>query len=320
MSRQLCLSTSLRRPSYSSRHVSRRVRALHEDTTTSTSTVNASEIAHFSRLSGLWWDERGQFSLLHKMNPHRVRFIRDKVVEIGCAEHGETWASARAALALQGLDVLDVGCGGGILSETLARLGGCTLAIDASEKNIAIASLHAAADPSLALPATETRGSLAYRHATAETLVQEPKRFDVVCSMEVIEHVDNPAGFLRSCAELVKPGGHLFLSTIARTPLAFALTILAAEKVLGLVEPGTHTFSKFINPSELVEFFQTDPSGSGRPWITRTHEHGLPTRTEAEVRGIWYEPWGGDWRLMPRGTTPFTAACNYLFWVRKPRE
>jgi len=164
---------------------------------------------------------------------------------------------------------------------------------------------------------------------SAEELVQEPKRFDVVCSMEVIEHVDNPAGFLQSCAELVKPGGHIFLSTISRTPLSYLLTILAAEYVLRLVTPGTHTHSKFINPSELVDFF-TKPMASAlasadelpglrtKPWISRLYD-GVPTRQEAEVRGMVYLPWKGEWVLAPRGAWGSTE-CNYLFWARKPLE
>jgi 2-polyprenyl-6-hydroxyphenyl methylase/3-demethylubiquinone-9 3-methyltransferase len=165
--------------------------------------------------------------------------------------------------------------------------------------------------------------------------------------MEVVEHVDNPAAFLRSCAELVKvrlpaplqlvsfrssstrnfirfrrlqPGGHLFLSTIARTPLSYLLTILAAEKVFRLVEPGTHTFSKFVNPDELVGFFVKPFTQGARPWISRTYAHGLPTRVEAEVRGIVYVPWRGDWVLAPRSSTPWSTQANYLFWVRRPQD
>jgi len=159
--------------------------------------------------------------------------------------------------------------------------------------------------------------------------------------MEVLEHVDNPAKFLSSCTELVKvclitcadrrsltliqPGGHLFLSTISRTPLAYILTIFAAEHVFRKVTPGTHTFSKFVKPSELVSFFQNHPkpdaSPSSPPWISRTYDHGLPARTEAEIRGMIYMPWKGEWVLMPRGLTSWGAAeCNYLFWARKPKE
>jgi polyprenyldihydroxybenzoate methyltransferase/3-demethylubiquinol 3-O-methyltransferase len=117
-----------------------------------------------------------------------------------------------------------------------------------------------------------------------------------------------------------KPGGHLFLSTIARTPLSYLLTIVAAEKLLRLVEPGTHTFSKFVNPDELVGFFAKSLAPGERPWISRTHAHGLPTRTEAEVRGIVYVPWRGDWVLAPRATTPWSSQANYLFWVRRPYD
>ena len=112
----------------------------------------------------------------------------------------------------------------------------------------------------------------------------------------------------------------MFLSTIARTPLSYLLTIVAAEKILRLVEPGTHTFSKYINPDELVDFFEKPLVPGARPWISRTYAHGLPTRTEAEVRGIVYVPWRGDWVLAPRATTPWSSQANYLFWVRRPYD
>jgi len=304
------------------RRATQRVRSLQ-----TASTVNADEIAHFSRLSSLWWDEHGEFALLHRMNPTRVQYIREKLIEITREEKGEQVGRSMEQRqdVLRGLDVLDVGCGGGLLSESLARMGARTLGIDASESNIRIASAHASTDPQLT--STTSTGELVYRYTSAEELVKEPKRYDVVCSMEVLEHVDNPAGFLSTCAELVKPGGHLFLSTVARTPLAYLLVILAAEHVLRKVSVGTHTYSKFINPSELVSFFSKysspspNPEGSGKPWITRTYGHGLPTRTEAEVRGLVYVPWSGHWQLMSRGATQWGAAeCNYLFWVRRPSE
>ncbi|KAI5122095.1 hypothetical protein M0805_002217 [Coniferiporia weirii] len=281
------------------------------------SSVNQDEIQFFSRLSSQWWDESGEFGLLHKMNPVRVQFVRDKILEAArddkTQDLGEKEKNGRI---LRDLDVLDIGCGGGLLSESLARLGARTLGIDASASNIAIASLHASQDPSLGESSNSRDAPLAYRNASAEELVEESKRFDVVCSMEVLEHVDNPAAFLRSCAELVKPGGHLFLSTISRTPLAYLLTIFAAEKLLRLVEPGTHTFSKYVKPSELVEFFQKPLSAADRPWISRVY-NGVPTRREAEVRGMAFLPWKGSWELAPRGAFGSTE-CNYLFWVRKP--
>ena len=185
------------------------VRSFSAASLPSGTTVNASEIAHFSRLSSQWWDERGEFAMLHKMNPVRVGFIRERV-ERSRVDQGES-----EAVGLTGLNAVDIGCGGGLLSEvckfglyaltlmifqSLARLGAKTLAIDASEANIHIASAHAARDPFL----SQEGGPLTYRHATTHDLVHEGQTFDLVCSLEVIEHVDNPAEFLESCAALVK--------------------------------------------------------------------------------------------------------------------
>ena len=199
------------------RHFARRfVRPLH----TSNATVNPDEIAHFSRLSSQWWDHQGEFSFLHKMNPVRVQFIRDKLLEIAREENDDL--DVQPTHVLCGLDVLDVGCGGGLLSEvrccsffsapltpqqSLARLGARTHGIDASESNISIAKVHASADPKLSPPSP----LLSYEHTSAESLLTSQKRYDVVCSMEVLEHVDNPASFLSTCATLVKVGLHPFI-------------------------------------------------------------------------------------------------------------
>ncbi|KAJ7650260.1 S-adenosyl-L-methionine-dependent methyltransferase [Roridomyces roridus] len=277
-------------------------RALVARYSTSTSSVNPAEIAHFSRLSSEWWDESpsGEFSFLHQMNPVRVRFIREKLLEVARDAQENPPLNV-----LRGMEVLDVGCGGGLLSESLARLGAKTLGIDASEANISIARLHAAQDPGFA-------SSLSYQHTPAEALLAESdKRYDVVCSMEVLEHVDNPTGFLDTCAKLVKPGGHLFLATISRTALAYFLTIFMAEDVLRKVARGTHTHSKFIRPEELTEFFRTYPNTES-PWV-----RGQPTRTQVEVRGMVYNPLSSSWILAPRDAWG-ADGCNYVFWVRKP--
>ncbi|KAG5636910.1 hypothetical protein H0H81_006445 [Sphagnurus paluster] len=299
------------------------VRAMHRQVHSAVSrgTVNAAEIAHFSRLSSQWWDEQGEFAFLHKMNPVRVQFIREKLLEVAREEHeGEDALSSKG---LHGLDVLDVGCGGGLLSESLARLGANTLGIDASESNVKIAKLHASADPKLE--------RLSYVNTAAESLLESPKRYDVVCSMEVLEHVDNPASFLSTCAELVKPGGHLFLSTISRSPLAYFLTIFLAEDLLRKVSRGTHTYSKFIKPTELVAFFQKHHSSASadpqylehatlsRPWISPQASSVSPPRKEAEVRGLIYHPLQSKWLLAPRDAWGATD-CNYIFWTRKPSE
>jgi len=208
---------------------------------------------------------------------------------------------------LKGWDVLDVGCGGGLLTESLARLGGRTLGIDAAESNIRIAKHHSSRDPALL-----SKEVLDYRTTTAEALTEEAREhFDVVCALEVVEHVDNPAAFLRSLTQLTKPGGHLFLSTIARTPLSYLLTILLAENVFRLVSSGTHSHAKYINPSELLSFFKDEV-----PWISRLYD-GEPARTEAEVQGLAYLPWQSKWLLLPKGM-PGAHQCNYMFWVRKP--
>ncbi|KAJ3538601.1 hypothetical protein NM688_g6493 [Phlebia brevispora] len=288
----------------------------------SSSTVNPDEVARFSKLSALWWDEHGECSQLHRMNPIRMQFIREKVVStpstsvyavIPWVTHNtytepnalfyqkEELTKCTHTLDREKLPLKTTWtrCGGGLLCESLTRLGANTTGIDASSSNVQVAKLHAKTDPSLRLSSTDApqnadskgKGRLAYRHTSVEDLLAErgPNAFDIVCSMEVLEHVDNPRNFLSSCAQLVKPGGHLFLSTISRTALGYFLTIFMAEDALRLVDRGTHTFSKYIRPDELEAFFREyrAPSAVGalsRPWISGS---GPPSRIEAERVG-WY--------------------------------
>lgn len=273
------------------------------------------------------------------MNPARIQFLREKLDEVWGYELAKRQVDARRSNStsettttttesstrarsplenlgktqfLQGLDVADIGCGGGLLSESLARLGARTTGVDASASNIGIATTHAARDPLLSRTHPLGGPSLTYLHTTAEDLVAQNRTFDIVCAMEVLEHVNGPADFLRSLDSLVKPGGHLFMSTIARTPLSWFLTIFMAEDVLRLVTPGTHTHHQYINPKELVDFFKDD-----RKWYGKGT--ALPQRLHFEVRGTAYLPWKGTWTLMkaePR--LPGTQECNYFFWARKP--
>ncbi|KEI40173.1 uncharacterized protein L969DRAFT_47766, partial [Mixia osmundae IAM 14324] len=273
-------------------------RSLSTASASSTSTINADEVAHFAKLSAKWWDEQGEFALLHRMNPVRLDFMRQ-------------WISRSEVLParrwLTGRRVLDVGCGGGLLSESLTRLGARTTGIDATAANILMASLHAAQDPALHSATQSKEPSLTYRHAAAEDLVDEGAIFDIVCAMEVIEHVDDPRGFLTSLAHLVKPGGHLLMSTISRTLLARLLTITIAESpVLGFVSPGTHHYDKYIKPDELNAFIAEDLKWQRNQSSAWT-----------ETRGVIYNPLRGSWVLMSPDSQASQLA-NYFYAARKP--
>lgn len=269
------------------------------------------------------------------MNPIRLDFIRQKLQEIGEWEETKRLVQARkkgkesisidrpweqGGKWLNNVKALDVGCGGGLLSESLARVGANVLGIDASNSNVEIAKTHAAKDfgfnPSSSNSSNKSSSLLAYRHVMAEDLLAEkgPDQFDIVCAMEVIEHVKEPRFFLQTLANLVKPGGHLFMSTIARTPLSNFLTIFMAENVLRLVTPGTHRHDQYINPSELVEHFQNDIF-----WIQK--DSSQPNRLQFETRGVFYLPGLGKWYLANRGMEKYgSESSNYFFWVQKPSQ
>src|SRR5260221_5322050 len=197
-------------------------------------TVDAAEVERFSRLAGEWWDPRGKMAVLHKFNPVRLAYIRDAA----CRQFGR---DVRHPPCLKGIRILDIGCGGGILSEPLARLGAEVVGADPSPNNIEAAKLHA------------ERGGLAidYRVTAVETLADAGERFDVVLAMEVVEHVANVALFVRRCAEMMKPGGLMVAATLNRTVKSFALAIVGAEYVLRWLPRGTHQWDKFVTPSEL---------------------------------------------------------------------
>ncbi|WVO18396.1 3-demethylubiquinone-9 3-O-methyltransferase [Cryptococcus depauperatus] len=292
------------------------------------STINASEISHFSNLSSHWWSETGEFALLHRMNPTRVEYIRHKVALAPTAD--EEWSFETRHLDAQmeetkgnedwlaGMRCLDVGCGGGLLSECLARLGGNVVGVDASESNIGIATAHARQDPMLVQKMNQ--GELIYRHGTAEALRDAGEMFDIVCSMEVLEHVDEPGEFMKCLGEMVKPGGHLILSTINRSPLSQLLTITMAEDVLRLVTPGTHTYHKFVKPHELRRFVHSDMGGFDT-WHKNDDGSDIRQDEVGETRGIVYNPLKGAWKLWDGEERSWKKevgeACNYMYHARK---
>ncbi len=229
--------------------------------------ADAAELKKFSDLAAHWWDPNGGLKPLHQMNPVRLRYVDQR-----CG-------------GLKGKRVLDVGCGGGILTEALARAGADALGIDLSGEALAAGRQHAA----------QQKVEVEYRAVAVEALAREqPAGFDLVTCMELLEHVPDPLSVVRACAELTKPGGHVFFATISRTPKAYALAIVAAEYVLNLVPRGTHDYAKLIRPSELDEW-------------TRTA--GLET---VEVSGLQYNPFLQHFRLGG------DADVNYFMHCVKP--
>ncbi|WP_434779173.1 bifunctional 2-polyprenyl-6-hydroxyphenol methylase/3-demethylubiquinol 3-O-methyltransferase UbiG [Neisseria sp. Ec49-e6-T10] len=190
----------------------------------STQNVDPIEIEKFSQIAHKWWDKESEFKTLHQINPLRLGYIQ-KFVDI------------------QGKNILDMGCGGGILSEALAETGATVTGIDLAKKSIKIAQLHA----------LENNLNIDYKHISAEEMaIQKPESFDVITCMEMLEHVPNPESIVRACYQLLKPNGWVFFSTINRNLKSYALMVVAAEYVLNMVQRGTHDYAKFIKPSELA--------------------------------------------------------------------
>lgn len=228
--------------------------------------VDANEISKFDQQAHAWWDRAGPSRALHDLNPVRLAFI---------AEHA----------ALAGARVLDLGCGGGILSEALATAGAQVTAIDLAAEQIAVARLHA----------LESALTIDYRHcASADLAGQQPGSFDVITCMEMLEHVPEPSAILADCARLLKPGGKLFLSTINRNPKSFALAIVAAEHLLRLLPTGTHRYAMFLRPSELARGLR---------------DQGLVLRG---LEGLQYNPFSR------RASRSSDVDVNYLAWAEKP--
>ncbi len=203
------------------------------------STIDAKEVAKFEAMAAEWWDPHGKFKPLHMLNPCRLDYITAQIA----AEFDRDLTAPRP---FAGLKLLDIGCGGGLLSEPMARLGAEVTGADAAERNIPVAQIHA-----------EQQGlEIAYRHATAEELVAEGAQFDVVLNMEVVEHVADPLAYLTACHDLLQPGGLMACSTLNRNPKSYLMAIIGAEHVMRWLPRGTHDWSKFITPDELYDLLR----------------------------------------------------------------
>ncbi len=245
----------------------------------SATSVDAGEVAKFTGMAEEWWDPNGKFRPLHRFNPARLQYIRKAAV----AHFGR---DPKALRPFEGLRLLDIGCGGGLLSEPLARMGFTVLGADASAKNVAIASAHAEGS---GLP-------VSYRAVTAETLVEEGLQFDFVLNMEVVEHVADVAGFLQSCAHLIRPGGMTIVATLNRTIKSLALAKLGAEYVLRWLPGGTHDWNRFLKPLELKDML------------------GASGLDVAALQGIVFDVLRRDWKLSE------DAHVNYMILATKPEQ
>jgi 2-polyprenyl-6-hydroxyphenyl methylase/3-demethylubiquinone-9 3-methyltransferase len=240
-------------------------------------TLDPGEVEKFSRLAAEWWNPTGKMSVLHKFNPVRLAYIRDAA----CDRFGRS----RTALdALSGLTALDIGCGGGLLCEPLARMGATVTGIDPARTNVETARLHAA----------ESGVAVDYRCTTAEDLAAAGERFDIVLAMEVVEHVADVRLFVDACATLVKPGGLLFMATINRTLKSYALAIVGAEYVLRWLPRGTHEWDKFVTPEELAAAMEA------------------PGMSVTDRRGVRYDV------LRDRWVETGDLAVNYMMTAARP--
>jgi len=203
------------------------------------STIDPTEVAKFEAMAAEWWDPNGKFKPLHMLNPCRLDYITAQIA-------AEFDRDLRGTTPFAGLRLLDIGCGGGLLSEPMARLGAAVVGADAAPRNIPVAQVHAA----------QSGLDIDYRHTTAEDLAAAGEQFDVVLNMEVVEHVADPQTYLTACQQLLKPGGLHVCSTLNRNPKSYAMAIVGAEYVMRWLPKGTHDWSKFITPDELYDLLR----------------------------------------------------------------
>jgi 2-polyprenyl-6-hydroxyphenyl methylase/3-demethylubiquinone-9 3-methyltransferase len=241
--------------------------------------VDAAEIAKFEAMAAEWWNPEGKFKPLHMLQPCRLDYVVDQIA----AEFGRDPKGERP---FAGLRLLDIGCGGGLLSEPMARLGAEVIGADAAARNIPVARIHAA----------QSGLDIDYRHTTAEALAAEGERFDVVLNMEVVEHVPDPAAYIATCGELLRPGGLMICSTLNRNPKSYVMAIIGAEHVMRWLPKGTHDWRKFITPDELFGMIRA----AGLDPVDR--------------KGFVFNPLSWSWSISDRD-----LSCNYVTASLKPK-
>ncbi|MCB9988947.1 MAG: bifunctional 2-polyprenyl-6-hydroxyphenol methylase/3-demethylubiquinol 3-O-methyltransferase UbiG [Rhodospirillales bacterium] len=243
-------------------------------------TIDVQEIENFAKDSAHWWDESGPFRPLHRLNPARMSYIRQQI------EDHFSLSDPASLAPFKGLKVLDIGCGGGLVCEPMARLGADVNGIDADRNAIDVAIAHAA----------QSGLDIAYRNGSAESLLpKESGRYDVVLALEIIEHVADRDAFIESCAALCKPGGLIIFSTLNRTAKSYAMSIIAAEYILRWVPRGTHSWDKFVRPSELAASLR---------------HAGLSAVNE---KGLVINPLSGEFQISDKDVD-----VNYFMSARKP--
>jgi 2-polyprenyl-6-hydroxyphenyl methylase/3-demethylubiquinone-9 3-methyltransferase len=241
------------------------------------STIDPAEVSRFDAMAKSWWDPKGPMAVLHKFNPVRLAYVRD----LACEHYGRDPKSLRA---LEGLDIVDIGCGGGVLSEPLTRLGAKVTGLDPAAGNIAVARAHA----------EKTGLSIDYRDETIEAVVASGRRFDIVLAMEVVEHVADVEAFVGACCAAAKPGGLLVMATLNRTLKSWALAIVGAEYILRWLPRGTHDWQKFVTPDEL------EAAIAAGGFVPFSHQ------------GVAYNPLADRWSLSA------DMDVNYMLAARAP--